>query len=112
MKSQFKKKLNNLMGIDGRESRLSSKISYMTKLMSEIADYGLIHELLHFHCDLWLWQTVGGAIPQGTKMKCTPNKALKSKTFSTEYWRWQHRYLMDAVKEFGHPDLVHHHISV
>ena len=38
-------------------------------------------------------------------MKCTPNKALETKTFSSEYWRWQHRYLMYAVKQFGHPDL-------
>ena len=51
--------------LDGRESRLSSKISYMTKVMSEIADYGLVHEVLHFHYDLWLWQTVSGAISQG-----------------------------------------------
>ena len=91
--------------LDGRESRLSSKISYMTKVMSEIADYGLMHEVLHFHYDLWLWQTVSRAISQGKKMKCTPNKALESKTFSTEYWRWQHRYLMDAVNQFGPPDL-------
>ena len=73
--------------------------------MSEIADYGLMHEVLHFHYDLWLWQTVSGAVSQGKKMKCSPNKSLENKTFSTEYWRWQHRYLMDAVNQFGHPDL-------
>lgn len=91
--------------LDGSQTRLSSKISFMTKLKSEIADYGLTHELLHFHYDLWLWQTVSGAIAQGKKMRCSPNKSLENKTFSTEYWRWQHRYLIDAVKQFGTPDL-------
>ncbi|KAJ7385994.1 hypothetical protein OS493_012327 [Desmophyllum pertusum] len=43
--------------LDGRESRMSSKVSFMTKLKSEITDYGLTHELLHFHYDLWLWQS-------------------------------------------------------
>ena len=91
--------------LDGRASRLSSKISFMTKVKSEIADYGIIHELLHFHYDLWLWQTVSGAIAQGKKKKCSPNRALEDKTFSTEYWRWQHRYLINAVNQFGTPDL-------
>jgi len=91
--------------LDGRETRLSSKVSYMMKVNSEIADYGINHELLHFHYDLWLWQTVSGAIASARRMKCSPNKALEAKTFSTEYWRWQHRFLMDATLQFGHPSL-------
>lgn len=58
--------------LDGRESRMSSKVSFK----SEITDYGLTHELLHFRYDLWLWQSVSGAIAQGRKQKCSPNKAL------------------------------------
>ena len=73
--------------LDGKETRLSSKVSYMIKVNSEIADYGINHELLHFHYDLWLWQTVSGAIASARRMKCNPNKALEAKTFSTEYWR-------------------------
>ncbi|KAJ7386050.1 hypothetical protein OS493_012384 [Desmophyllum pertusum] len=91
--------------LDGRQSRMSSKVSFMTKLKSEIADYGMTHELLHFHYDLWLWQTVSGAIAQGRKQKCSPNKSLDNKAFSNEYWRWQHRYLVDAVRQFGTPHL-------
>ena len=77
----------------------------MIKVNSEIADYGINHELLHFHYDLWLWQTVSGAIACARKMKCSPNKALEAKTFSTEYWRWRHRFLMDATLQFGTPSL-------
>ena len=46
--------------LDGRDSRLSSKVSFMHKVMSEIADYSMDYELLQFHYDLWLWQTVTG----------------------------------------------------
>ena len=91
--------------LDGRQSRLSSKIAYITKCQSEIPDYGMSHELLHFHYDLWIWTTVTGAVATAKKHKCTPNKALEDKTFSPEYWRWQHRLLLDAVRQFGFPTL-------
>ena len=90
---------------DGKQSRLSSKVSFMIKVNSEIADYSMNHELLHFHYDLWLWQTVSGAIASARHFKCSPNKALETKAFSSEYWRWQHRYLMDAAIQFGRPSL-------
>lgn len=35
----------------------------------------------------------------------SPNKALEAKAFSSEFWRWQHRYLLDAVEQFGTPSL-------
>ena len=38
-------------------------------------------------------------------MKCSPNRALEAKSFSSEFWRWQHRYLLDAVAQFGPPSL-------
>ena len=63
------------------------------------------HELLHFHYDLWLWQTVSGAIASARQLKCSPNKALETEAFSSEYWRWQHRYLMDAANQFERPSL-------
>ena len=65
----------------------------------------MLYDLLHFHYDLWLWQTVSGAIACARKLKCSPNRALEAKTFSSEYWKWQHRYLMDAVEQFGPPSL-------
>ena len=91
--------------LDGRDSRLSSKVSFMHKVMSEIADYSMDYELLQFHYDLWLWQTVTRAIAAGRKMKCSPNRALETKSFSSEFWRWQHRYLLDAIAQFGPPSL-------
>ena len=74
--------------LDGNQNRLSSKVSYMIKVNSEIADYSINHELPHFHYNLWLWQTVSGAIASARQMKCSPNKALETKRFSSEYWRW------------------------
>ena len=38
-------------------------------------------------------------------MRCSPNEALEAKSFSTEYWRWQHRFLLDAVIQYGRPSL-------
>lgn len=29
--------------------------------------------------------------------------SLKHKTFSPEHWKWQHRLLMDAVRQYGYP---------
>ena len=43
--------------LDGKEDRLSAKISSMRKVTSEIADYSMDFDLLHFHYDLWLWRT-------------------------------------------------------
>ena len=40
--------------LDGKQSRLSSKVSYMIKVNSEIADYSINHELPHFRYDRWL----------------------------------------------------------
>ena len=77
----------------------------MHKVMSEIADYSLDYDLLQFRYYLWLWQTVTGAIAAGRKMKCSPNPALETKAFSSEFWCWQHRYLLDAVTQFGAPSL-------
>ena len=38
--------------VDGGRSRLSSKIAFVVKVNSQIADYALSNELLHFHYDL------------------------------------------------------------
>ena len=65
----------------------------------------MLYDLLQFHYDLWLWQTVSGAIASARKLNCSPNKALEAKAFSSEFWRWQHRYLLDAVEQFGTPSL-------
>lgn len=90
-------------GLDGSESRLSSKVAFMKKVTSRIGDYSLSFELLHFHYDLWLFKTVSGAVSVGRNQFCSPAKSLETKPFSTEYWRWQLKFLTDAVRQFGPP---------
>ena len=91
--------------LKGNSSSSSTKISYWHKLTSQIADYAMLYDLLQFHYNLWLWQTVSGAIASARKLNCSPNKALEAKAFSSEFWKWQHRYLLDAVEQFGTPSL-------
>ena len=38
-------------------------------------------------------------------MDCSPARALDSKPFSQTYWEFQHSYLVDAVRQFGFPDI-------
>lgn len=92
-------------GLDGSASRLSSKVAFMSKVTSCIADYSISFELLHFHYDLWLFKTVSGAVSVGRNRFCSPAKSLETKFFSGEYWRWQHRFLLDAVRQFGPPSV-------
>ena len=91
--------------VDGSADRLSSKIAFMKKMTSCIADYALSFELLHFHYDLWLFKTVSGAVSVGRNRFCSPAKSLETKFFSSEYWKWQHRFLLDAVRQFGPPSV-------
>ena len=75
------------------------------KVNSSIADYGLNHKLLHSHYDLWLFKTVSGVITTGRQRLCSPARSLETKPFSPEYWKWQHRYLLDALAQHGPPSL-------
>lgn len=86
-------------------SRRSRKVSFITKLMSEIIDYGLHYDLLQFQYDRWLYKTVSGAINTARYLKCSPARSLDTKTFSATYWQWQYRYILDAVSQFGLPDI-------
>ena len=90
---------------DGGRSRLSSKIAFVVKVNSQIADYTLSHKLLHFHYDLWLFKTVSRAISCGRQRQCSPARSVEAKAFSVEYWKWQHRFLLDAVTQHGPPSL-------
>jgi hypothetical protein len=38
-------------------------------------------------------------------MKCSPARALDCKVFFAGYWKKQHWLLIDAVRQFGYPDL-------
>ena len=88
-----------------KENRASTKVAFMTKVFSKISDYATNYELLQFHYDLWLFKTVSGAITTARKTHCSPAKSLEGKSFSSEFWKWQHRFLCDAVKQFGFPHL-------
>ena len=91
--------------LSGNSSRESSKISFNFKILSEIIDYSLDFELIQFQYDRWLFNTVSGAISACRGTLRSPATALDSKPFSSEYWRWQHRYLIDAVRQYGYPSL-------
>ena len=80
-------------------------MSFNAKLLSEVVDYALHFELLQFQYDWWLYTTVSGAINTACYLKCSPARSLDSKTFSPTYWDLQHRYVLDAVDQFGLPDV-------
>jgi len=91
--------------LSGNTARLSTKVSYMNKILSEILDYSLDFELLQFQYDRWLFNTVTGAISSGISSGRSPATCLDAKTFSPEYWKWQHRFLLDALRQYGYPSL-------
>lgn len=80
-------------------------MSFLVKLLSGIVDYGLLFDLLHFHYDRWLYKTITGAINTAKQLHCSPARALELKTFSPGFWKWQHRFLLDAVRQHGFPSL-------
>ncbi len=80
-------------------------MSFTTKLTSEILDYALHFELVQFQYDRWLYKVVSGAINTARRLKCSPARALDTKLFSPTFWQWQHRFLLDAVDQFGLPDV-------
>ena len=40
-----------------------------------------------------------------TAMDSSPARALETKKFSSEYWRWKHRFLVHALHQYGYPTL-------
>ncbi|XP_057302962.1 uncharacterized protein LOC130638095 [Hydractinia symbiolongicarpus] len=91
--------------IEGGSGRLSAKKAFILKCCSEIIDYSVNFELLQYQYDRWMYKTVSGAIESGKKFGSTPVASLDRKIFSSGYWKWQHRYLLDAVRQFGYPKL-------
>ena len=91
--------------LSGKESRLTGKISFHTKLFSEIIDYALLFDLLQFQYDRAMYEVISGAINSARFTNCSPAHALDTKVFSPTYWQLQHRYLTDAVAQFGLPDV-------
>jgi hypothetical protein len=91
--------------LSGANNRASTKIAFMTKVFSQISDYGTNFELLQFHYDLWIFKTISGAITTARKKYCSPARALDAKTFSADYWKWHNYCLIDAVRQFGPPTL-------
>ena len=95
---------------EGRDNPASSKISFVAKCLSSVLDYSHSFELLQFVFDRWLYKTVTGAINSSRLNNtqdalCSAFYALQDKPFSVGYWDWQHRYLVDAVHQYGLPSL-------
>ena len=80
-------------------------VSFHTKLFSEIIDYALHFDLLQFQYDRAMYKVISGAINSARFTNCSPARALDTKVFSPTYWQLQHRYLTDAVAQFGLPDV-------
>ena len=91
--------------LEGQETRKSRKVSFMAKIASPVSDYAMNYDLLHYHYDCWLFKTITGAINSAKQAQCSPATALEAKTFSHQYWTNQHRYLIDAVRQFGFPSM-------
>ena len=91
--------------LDGSTSRDSTLVSFRCKLLSNIIDYNNNFRLLQFQYDRWIFKTITGAVAIGHRMKTSPRRALETKSFTSEYWRWQHRFLQDAVLQFGNPSI-------
>ena len=88
----------------------SSKASFLVKCFSPVIDYSMHFELLQFTFDRWVYKTITGALQSSRQFHGTVSQyqvvsALDSKPFSVGYWKWQHRYLIDAVRQFGFPTL-------
>ena len=77
----------------------------MAKIASPVSDYAMNYDLLHYHYDCWLFKTITGAINSAKQAQCSPTTVLEAKTFSHQYWMIQHRYLIDAVRQFGFPSM-------
>ena len=91
--------------LSGTENRASTKVAFISKVFSQISDYGTNFELLQFHYDLWLFKTASGAITTARKKYCSPARSLKAKVFSSGFWKRQHHCLVDAVRQFGFPSV-------
>ena len=48
---------------------------------------------------------MSGAISSARHFDTSAATSLSTKTFSVDYWRWHHRYLVDAVSQYGFPDV-------
>ena len=83
---------------------MNCKKSFSTKVFSEITDYALHYDLLQWQYDRGFYKVVSGAINTARFANCSPAHALDTKPFSPTYWQWQHRFLLDAVEQFGLPD--------
>ena len=79
----------------------STKVAFFTKAFRYILDYATSFELLLLQYNMWIFKTVTGAINSARVLNCSPLRALDTQTFLPDYWQWQHRFLLDAVSQFG-----------
>lgn len=84
--------------LEGSTSCESGKVAFMAKLLSPVAGYQLEYEQIHYQYDRWLFKTITGAINTARISNCSAATSLQHKTFSSGYWKWQHRIILDAVR--------------
>ena len=92
--------------ISGKKQKTeSTKVAFFEKAFSNILDYATSFELLLLQYNMWIFETVTGAINSARVLNCSPLRALDTQTFSPDYLQWQHCFLLDAVSQFGFPSL-------
>ena len=84
-----------------KDNCASTKVAFMHKVFPKVSDNERNLESLQFHYDLWLFKTVLGAITTARKSHCSSARSLEAKTFSPDFWKWQHYCLIDSVRQFG-----------
>ena len=48
---------------------------------------------------------IKGDVESGKRHLCSPRQSLDPKPFSSEYWDWNHWFLINAVRQHGFPSL-------
>ena len=93
--------------LEGQANRVSSKISFMHKILSPVVDYSFSFDLLQYNYDRWLFKTITGAVNSSKASGCSPNRSLENKAFSRTFWQHQHfcTSLTQCASLASHPSL-------
>ena len=91
---------------DGPSQRhRSAKASYARKCGSAILDYAADMSLSHFQFDAHLYRTLAGTKAAAIKHGARHQNTSSEKSWTPEYMRWHHCFIMDVFDQEGEPDL-------
>lgn len=90
-------------GACANASHESAKAQFTAKLTSGVADYAASYELLQFQFDRYVLRTIVGS--QKTSTKAQADQANEHRHWCPNYWKRQHRHLLDLVRQLGLPNV-------